>query len=93
MSTSGMPSSFVCGAGGSRTLVRTRKPYAFYTLIPDFVFVHRQDLDHQPMPYPLKFHTGSGAYLHYFRFVCAAGSSGSEQHPWSDVSFHHLVTE
>ena len=27
------------GAGGSRTLVRTRKPYAFYTLILAFVFV------------------------------------------------------
>ncbi len=25
----------LCGAGGSRTLVRTRKPYAFYTLILD----------------------------------------------------------
>ena len=23
----------VCGAGGSRTLVQTRKPYAFYMLI------------------------------------------------------------
>nr|DAZ56182.1 MAG TPA: hypothetical protein [Caudoviricetes sp.] len=27
-----------CGAGGNRTLVRTRKPYAFYMLIPDFNF-------------------------------------------------------
>ena len=26
------------GAGGSRTLVQTGKPYAFYTLIPDFGF-------------------------------------------------------
>ena len=26
------------GAGGIRTLVRTRKPYAFYTLIPAFGF-------------------------------------------------------
>ena len=26
------------GAGGSRTLVQTGKPYAFYTLIPAFVF-------------------------------------------------------
>ena len=26
------------GAGGNRTLVRTRKPYAFYTLIPDCDF-------------------------------------------------------
>ena len=26
-------SLLVCGAGGSRTLVQTRKPYAFYMLI------------------------------------------------------------
>ena len=26
------------GAGGSRTRVQTGKPYAFYTLIPDFGF-------------------------------------------------------
>ena len=26
------------GAGGSRTLVQTGKPYAFYMLIPDFIF-------------------------------------------------------
>ena len=26
------------GAGGSRTLVQTGKPYAFYTLIPAFGF-------------------------------------------------------
>ena len=28
----------ISGAGGSRTLVQTGKPYAFYTLIPDFGF-------------------------------------------------------
>jgi len=38
------------GAGGSRTLVRTRKPYAFYTLILAFVFVLWQDPSHQPQP-------------------------------------------
>ena len=27
-----------CGAGGIRTHVQTRKPYAFYMLIPDFDF-------------------------------------------------------
>ena len=31
-------SLLVCGAGGSRTLVQTRKPYAFYMLIPAFGF-------------------------------------------------------
>ncbi len=58
----------VCGAGGSRTLVRTRKPYAFYTLIPAFVFVQRQDLDHQSLPYPLKLHSPIEALTNYFRF-------------------------
>jgi len=28
----------ICGAGGSRTLVQTRKPYAFYMLISAFGF-------------------------------------------------------
>ena len=44
------------GAGGSRTLVQTGKPYAFYTLILDFVFELQQDPSHQLQPYPLNFH-------------------------------------
>ena len=44
------------GAGGSRTLVQTGKPYAFYTLILVFIFVLQQDPSHQLQPYPLKFH-------------------------------------
>ena len=40
------------------------------------VFVHWQDLDHQPMPYPLKFHSASGATPNYFRFLCTALSAG-----------------
>jgi len=42
------------GAGENRTLVQTGKSYAFYTLIPALIFEHGQDLDHQPVPYPLK---------------------------------------
>ena len=49
------------GAGGNRTLVQTRKPYAFYMLIPVFIFVMQQDLDHQLHPYLLKFHLTVGA--------------------------------
>ena len=30
--------NLICGAGGSRTLVQTRKPYAFYMLISAFGF-------------------------------------------------------
>ncbi len=89
----GRPGEGGGGAGGSRTHVRTRKPHAFYTLIPDFIFERRQDLDHQPAPYPLKFHQDGEAHPDYFRFSCAAGSSDSEQHPWGDVSFPHLVKE
>ncbi len=81
------------GAGGSRTHVRTRKPYAFYTLIPALIFERRQDLDHQPTPYLLKLHPPIGALKDYFRFACAALSSDSEPHPWGDVSFPHLVRE
>ena len=40
------------------------------------VFVHWQDPDHQPMPYPLKFHSTSGATPNYFRFLCTAISAG-----------------
>ena len=47
--------NLICGAGGSRTLVQTRKPYAFYMLIFAWIFVYRQDRSHQSIPYPLKF--------------------------------------
>ena len=60
------------GAGGSRTLVQTGKPYAFYTLIPALIFELRQDPGHQPQPYPLKFRRQSGAIADYSRYCCAA---------------------
>ena len=74
----------VGGAGGNRTLVRTRKPYAFYTLILAFVFVHWQDPSHQPMPYLLKLHSCIGAYTNYFRFnlrrlIFGFGTTSSER--------------
>ena len=65
-----------CGAGGSRTHVQTGKPYAFYTLISDFIFVHGQDPNHQPIPYPLKFRSPCEATANYFRFLCTAISAG-----------------
>jgi len=52
-----------------------------------------QDLNHQPYPYPLKFHPSIEAYQNYFRFPAPLNQQDSEQHPLSDVSFHHLVTE
>jgi len=56
------------GAGGSRTLVQTGKPYAFYTLIPDFGF----RAPTRPGP-PIdtlapKSHPCIGACRDYFRF-------------------------
>ena len=64
------------GAGGSRTLVQTGKPYAFYMLIPDFVFVLQQDQDHQLQPYPLKFYLSHEATADYSRFSCTAWPTG-----------------
>ena len=46
----------VGGAGGSRTRVQTRRPYAFYMLIPVEIFEKRQESDDQPLPYLLKLH-------------------------------------
>ena len=61
-----------CGAGGIRTHVQTGKPYAFYTLIPDFNF--RAEARPGPPTTTLasKFHTPSEALTHYFRFTCTA---------------------
>lgn len=55
------------------------------------VFVTQQDPDHQLRPYPLKLHPCGEAHTGYFRFTCTALSSDSEQHPWSDVSFHQTL--
>ena len=62
------------GAGGSRTLVQTGKPYAFYTLILALIFVLWQDPGHQPQPYPLRFHLQCEAIASYSRYCCAAES-------------------
>ena len=43
-------------------------------LFQTLIFVLRQDLNHQPQPYPLKFHTGIKAYLCYSRFPSTATS-------------------
>ena len=89
-----MLKSLESGAGGSRTLVQTGKPYAFYMLIPAFIFVMRQDLDHQPQPYPLNFHPPAEAskrlfpiFLHRYTFLIRNNIQKS------DVSFSHLVRE
>ena len=65
-------------------LSRTRKPYAFYTLILAFIFELRQDPSHQPQPYLLKLHPCIGAYTNYFRFnlrrlIFGFGTTSSER--------------
>ena len=80
----GMLKSLESGAGGSRTLVQTGKPYAFYTLIPDFGF----RVPTRPGP-PIdtlapKFHPCIGAYRDYSRFnlrrlIFGFGTTSSER--------------
>ncbi len=72
------------GSGGNRTLVQTRKPYAFYMLIPAFVFVLQQDPDHQLQPYLLKLHPTVGAPDGLFpiflrRLIFRFGTTSSER--------------
>ena len=72
------------GAGGSRTLVQTGKPYAFYMLILAFIFVLLQDPSHQQQPYPLKFHPAIEVWQDYFRFnlrrlIFGFGTTSSER--------------
>ena len=64
----GMLKSLESGAGGSRTLVQTGKPYAFYTLIPAFGF--RVSARPGPPTDTLapKFHPQVGALEDYSRF-------------------------
>ena len=81
-----------CGPAGSRTPVRTRKPYAFYTLIPAFIFVRQQDLGHQLTSYLLKhFIMCAKPHMTISDLICTAESPDSEQHPRSDVSSCYLV--
>lgn len=80
-----------CDVGGLaeiRTPVRTRKSYAFYMLISAFGFRAIARPEPPTIALSSKSHTNIEAYLCYFRFTCTAGSSNSEQHSWSDVSFH-----
>ena len=74
------------GSGGSRTLVRTRKPYAFYTLILDFGF--RAPARPKPPTAALapKLHPCIGACRDYFRFnlrhlIFGFGTRSSERRP------------
>lgn len=52
--------SFGCGDGEIRTLVQTRKQYAFYMLSFDLVVGSKQAQNHQLATYLLKFRNASG---------------------------------
>ena len=60
------------GAGGSRTLVQTGKPYAFYTLIPDFGFRAAARPGPPTTALSSEFHADGEARRRYFRFICTA---------------------
>ena len=73
-----------CGAGGSRTLVQTGKPYAFYTLIPAFGFRATARPGPPTATLAPKFHLCIGAYRDYFRFnlrrlIFGFGTTSSER--------------
>jgi len=57
------------------------------------VFVQRQDLDHQPLPYPLNFIMQPRHCLTIPDFAAPLNQRASGRRLLSDVSFHHLVTE
>ena len=81
------------GAGGSRTLVQTAGPYAFYTLIPALVFVCRQDPGHQPTPYPLNLTLQAGLCRAIPDIAAPLCRNASGREPPSGVPFRHLVAE
>lgn len=81
------------GAGGIRTHVRTRKPYAFYMLIPAFGFrVAAEPGPSTDTLSPLNFIKAAGHTLTISDLSAPLDQEDSEQHPLSDVSSHHLVT-
>ena len=57
------------------------------------VFVQRQDLDHQPLPYPLNLIMQPRHCLTIPDFAAPLNQRASGRRLLSDVSFHHLVTE
>ena len=62
-------------------------------LFQPLVFVRRQDLDHQPSPYPLKLHLPHEATADYSRFFLHRLTNPIRNNiQLSDVSSHHLVT-
>ena len=63
-----MPKSVDSGAGGSRTLVQTGKPYAFYTLIPAFGFRAAARPGPPTDALAPEFHLYVGAHTDYSRF-------------------------
>ena len=78
------PGTFFCGAGGSRTLVQTGKPYAFYTLIPAFGFRAAARPGPPTAALSPEFHPCIGACKDYFRFnlrrlIFGFGTTSSER--------------
>ena len=57
------------------------------------IFEVWQDLDHQPYPYPLKFHPGNEGTRTISDLPAPLDQQDSELHLLSDVPFQHLVPE
>ena len=62
-------------------------------LFQPLVFEHWQDLNHQPMLYPLNFIWAARHTQTISDLTCTAFPSDSEQHLWSSVSFNYLIVE
>ena len=82
----------VCGDGGSRTLVQTRNPQAFYMLIPLLVFVPRKGTDALNVTLSPEFRRTVGAPVQLSRNCLAPrAQAGIRNLHLRDVSSAHLV--
>ena len=81
------------GAGGSRTLVQTGKPYAFYMLIPDFGFRAAARPGPPTATLSPKFSSATWGYGKLFPiYLHRLANPIRNNIRLSDVSSHHLVT-
>lgn len=81
-----------CGAGGSRTLVQTRNPIAFYTLILRKILLpQRWSKETRPRPQPVEFRGRLQASRRYSRFDDTPYAFGYGNKPSAGYSFRCLL--
>ena len=89
----GMLKSLESGAGGSRTLVQTGKPYAFYMLIPAFGFRAPTRPGPPIVALSSKFSSAARGCGRLFPIFLHRWTNLIRNNiQLSDVSSHHLVT-